>query len=77
MNALPISVFSAAFVAAASPAYAELLALPDVSAYMEIVDDEDFENTEVVVALAGFTDPRFSERPTERLEAVEEALLLG
>ncbi len=75
MNALPVSVFSFAFLPAAVPA--ELLALPDVSAWMEMVDDEDLESTDPVVALAGFTDPRFSERPTELVDLAEEAVLLA
>lgn len=75
MNALPVTVFSLALLPTAVPA--EILALPDVSAWMEIVDDEDLEQTEVVATLAGWTDPRFSERPTERLAICAEAVLVG
>lgn len=75
MIALPVSVFSAALLGA--PGSFDLMSLPDVSAYMEIVDDEDLEATDPVVALAGYTDPRFSERPTELLDVAEDAVLVG
>lgn len=73
--ALPISVFSAAI--ATNSATAIDWEIPDVSAYMEIVDDEDLEETEEIPALACMRIARYWEEVTELHSEVAEGVLLG
>jgi hypothetical protein len=75
MTALPVSVFSAAFFAAPVPA--ALMDLPDLTPFMEMVDDEDLESTEIIAGMAGWCDPRFPEYTTELLDRSAEAILVG
>lgn len=73
--ALPVSVFSAA-IANHAVSYSDW-EVPDVSAYMEIVDDEDLESTEIIPALAALHDPRMWEEVTELDVEAEEGVLLA
>ena len=75
MTALPVSVFSAAFLGV--PAPVSLMDLPDLTPYMEMVDDEDLESTEIIAGMAGWCDPHFADHTTELLDRSAEAILVG
>lgn len=73
--ALPVSVFSAA-VASNAVAFSDW-DVPDVSAYMEIVDDEDLEETVEIRALASLQHARYWEEVTELIEQADDAILVA
>ena len=71
---LPVSVFSAA-VASNVVSYSDW-DVPDVSAYMEIIDEEDLEETVEIRALACLQHARYWEEATERVERAGDAVLV-